>query len=71
VTADERRRRADAGASGCSRTDPAGRVPVAAPSANLFGHTSPTTADHVLEDLDGRIDAVVDAGPTGLVSSRL
>ena len=41
-------------------------IPVAAPSANLFGHTSPTTAEHVLEDLDGRIDAVVDAGPTGL-----
>jgi len=41
-------------------------VPVAAPSANLFGHTSPTTAEHVLEDLDGRIDAVVDAGATGL-----
>ena len=39
-------------------------VPVAAPSANLFGRTSPTTAAHVLEDLDGRIDAVVDAGPT-------
>ncbi|MGA2049960.1 MAG: L-threonylcarbamoyladenylate synthase [Terracidiphilus sp.] len=39
-------------------------VPVAAPSANLFGHTSPTTADHVLQDLDGRIDAVLDAGPT-------
>ena len=39
-------------------------VPVAAPSANIFGHTSPTTADHVLEDLDGRIDAVLDAGPT-------
>jgi L-threonylcarbamoyladenylate synthase len=39
-------------------------VPVAAPSANRFGHTSPTTADHVLDDLDGRIDAVVDAGPT-------
>lgn len=39
-------------------------VPVGAPSANLFGHTSPTTAEHVLEDLDGRIDAVVDAGPT-------
>ena len=39
-------------------------VPVAAPSANSFGHTSPTTADHVLEDLDGRIDAVLDAGPT-------
>jgi L-threonylcarbamoyladenylate synthase len=41
-------------------------IPVAAPSANLFGHTSPTTAEHVLEDLDGRIDAVVDAGATGL-----
>ncbi len=39
-------------------------VPVAAPSANRFGHTSPTTAAHVLDDLDGRIDAVVDAGPT-------
>lgn len=39
-------------------------VPVAAPSANRFGHTSPTTAEHVLEDLDGRIDAIVDAGPT-------
>jgi L-threonylcarbamoyladenylate synthase len=39
-------------------------VPVAAPSANLFGHISPTTADHVLEDLDGRIDAVLDAGAT-------
>ncbi len=38
-------------------------VPVAAPSANTFGHISPTTADHVLEDLDGRIDAVLDAGP--------
>jgi L-threonylcarbamoyladenylate synthase len=39
-------------------------VPVAAPSANLFGHISPTTAEHVIADLDGRIDAVVDAGPT-------
>ena len=39
-------------------------VPVAAPSANTFGHISPTTAEHVLEDLDGRIDAVIDAGPT-------
>jgi L-threonylcarbamoyladenylate synthase len=38
-------------------------VPVAAPSANRFGHTSPTTAAHVLEDLDGRIDAVLDGGP--------
>jgi L-threonylcarbamoyladenylate synthase len=39
-------------------------VPIAAPSANTFSRTSPTTADHVLEDLDGRIDAVLDAGPT-------
>ncbi len=41
----------------------AARVPIAAPSANRFGHTSPTTAEHVLEDLDGRIDMVLDAGP--------
>ncbi len=39
-------------------------VPIAAPSANRFGHTSPTTADHVIEDLNGRIDAVLDGGPT-------
>jgi L-threonylcarbamoyladenylate synthase len=39
-------------------------VPIAAPSANLFAHVSPTTAAHVLEDLDGRIDAVLDGGPT-------
>ena len=39
-------------------------VPVAAPSANRFGRISPTTAAHVLEDLDGRIDAVLDAGAT-------
>jgi L-threonylcarbamoyladenylate synthase len=39
-------------------------VPVAAPSANLFGHISPTTAEHVLHDLDGRIDAILDTGPS-------
>jgi L-threonylcarbamoyladenylate synthase len=39
-------------------------VPIAAPSANTFGHTSPTTAEHVLADLDGRIDAVLDGGAT-------
>jgi L-threonylcarbamoyladenylate synthase len=39
-------------------------VPIAAPSANRFSHISPTTAAHVLDDLDGKIDAVVDAGPT-------
>ncbi len=38
-------------------------IPVAAPSANLFGHVSPTTAAHVLADLDGRIDAVLEGGP--------
>jgi L-threonylcarbamoyladenylate synthase len=38
-------------------------VPIAAPSANRFGGTSPTTAAHVERDLDGRIDAIVDAGP--------
>jgi L-threonylcarbamoyladenylate synthase len=38
-------------------------VPVAAPSANRFGHTSPTTAAHVLADLEGRIDAILEADP--------
>ncbi|MEM3627031.1 MAG: L-threonylcarbamoyladenylate synthase [Candidatus Bathyarchaeia archaeon] len=38
--------------------------PIAAPSANLAGKPSPTTAKHVLEDLNGRIDAILDAGPT-------
>ena len=37
--------------------------PVAAPSANRSGRVSPTTADHVLDGLDGRIAAVVDGGP--------
>ena len=41
-------------------------VPVAAPSANRFGRTSPTTAAHVLEDLDGRIDALLDGGATSV-----
>jgi L-threonylcarbamoyladenylate synthase len=41
-------------------------VPVAAPSANRFMRTSPTTAAHVLEDLDGRIDCVLDGGPCGV-----
>ncbi len=38
-------------------------VPGAAPSANRFGHVSPTTAQHALDDLEGRIDAVLDGGP--------
>ncbi len=41
----------------------AGR-PIVAPSANRSGHVSPTIADHVLADLDGRIDAVLDGGAT-------
>lgn len=44
-------------ASGC---------PIAAPSANRSGRPSPTRAQHVLEDLDGRIDGVLDGGPTGI-----
>ena len=39
-------------------------VPIAAPSANLFSRPSPTRAEHVLADLDGRIDLVIDGGPT-------
>lgn len=39
-------------------------LPIAAPSANRFGHVSPTTAQHVLDDLAGRIEMVLDAGPT-------
>jgi L-threonylcarbamoyladenylate synthase len=39
-------------------------VPIAAPSANRASKPSPTTAKHVIEDLAGRIDAVLDGGPT-------
>jgi L-threonylcarbamoyladenylate synthase len=38
-------------------------LPLAAPSANRFQRVSPTTAEHVLDDLDGRIDAILDGGP--------
>ena len=41
-------------------------VPIAAPSANSFGRTSPTRAEFVLQDLEGRIDAVIDSGDTTL-----
>ena len=37
--------------------------PVVAPSANLSGHVSPTTAAHVQSDLSGRIDLIIDGGP--------
>ncbi len=45
--------------------------PVAAPSANPSGRISPTTADHVIDGLDGRIDAVIDDGncPVGVEST--
>ena len=45
--------------------------PVVAPSANRSGHVSPTTAAHVLADLGGRIDLIVDGGatPVGLEST--
>jgi len=39
-------------------------LPLAAPSANRSEHVSPTRAEHVLADLDGRIDLVLDSGPT-------
>jgi L-threonylcarbamoyladenylate synthase len=39
---------------------------IAAPSANLAGKPSPTTAQHVYEDLNGRIDAIIDGGATNI-----
>lgn len=41
-------------------------VPVAAPSANRSGKPSPTTAEHVWTDLEGRIDGILDGGATGV-----
>lgn len=48
-------------------------LPIAAPSANRFGHTSPTQAAHVFADLAGRIDLILDGGecPIGLESTVL
>lgn len=48
-------------------------IPVAAPSANSSGKPSPTTAKHVLEDLNGKIDFLIDAGSSrvGLESTVL
>ena len=37
-------------------------LPVAAPSANISGKPSPTCAEHVIEDLDGRVDCIIDGG---------
>jgi len=46
-------------------------VPIAAPSANTSGKPSPTTAKYVIEDMNGRIDAVIDGGncPVGVEST--
>lgn len=41
-------------------------VPVAAPSANVSGRPSPTEAAHVIEDLSGRIDAIIDGGKVNI-----
>ena len=41
-------------------------VPIAAPSANLSGSPSPTTAQHVINDLDGRVDMIIDGGACDL-----
>ena len=41
-------------------------VPVAAPSANTSGRPSPTTADHVWQDMNGRIEMIIDGGPVGI-----
>ncbi|MEK6563683.1 MAG: L-threonylcarbamoyladenylate synthase [Candidatus Omnitrophota bacterium] len=42
----------------------AAMTPIAAPSANLFGRPSPVTAEHVLEDLEGKINLILDGGKT-------
>lgn len=48
-------------------------VPVAAPSANSSGKPSPTTAEHVVHDLKGKVDMIIDGGPcsVGLESTVL
>lgn len=40
------------------------KTPVAAPSANLFGKPSPTSAGHVIHDLNGKVDVIIDGGRT-------
>ncbi|SHM62530.1 L-threonylcarbamoyladenylate synthase [Gracilibacillus kekensis] len=42
------------------------KLPLAAPSANISGKPSPTTAKHVLKDLNGRIAGIIDGGATGV-----
>lgn len=50
----------------CRRIIALADVPVAAPSGNTSGRPSPTTAQHMLEDMDGKIHAIVDGGPCGV-----
>ena len=50
----------------CRRIIELAGVPVAAPSGNTSGRPSPTTAEHMLEDMSGKIDAIVDGGPCGV-----
>ncbi|MBQ2925700.1 MAG: threonylcarbamoyl-AMP synthase, partial [Ruminiclostridium sp.] len=47
----------------CRKIIAAADVPVAAPSGNTSGRPSPTTAKHMMEDMDGKIDAIMDGGP--------
>lgn len=42
------------------------QVPIAAPSANTSGRPSPTEAKHVIEDMNGKIDMIIDGGSTGI-----
>ena len=42
------------------------KVPIAAPSANTSGRPSPTRASHVFDDMDGRIDMIIDGGTVGI-----
>jgi len=48
----------------------AAACPIAAPSANRSGRPSPTRAEHVREDLEGRIEMILDGGPTPVWSPR-
>ena len=41
-------------------------VPIAAPSANTSGRPSPTTAQHVWQDMNGKIEMILDGGPVGI-----
>ncbi|HLC68080.1 MAG TPA: L-threonylcarbamoyladenylate synthase [archaeon] len=41
-------------------------VPIAAPSANISGRPSPTKAEHAIEDLNGKVDMIIDGGPVSV-----